>query len=116
MEPSVQSKSLEAKKKMQASHFPLLANGLLDSKYAAQAEQNLNSNSKLITKLLGQRKLPEHGWTDAQITSFLNQLALLDSNNGIGNVGVGEREGRVFSRIVQQRHYGFMHGACLLAT
>jgi len=37
---------------------------------------------------------------------FLQQVALMDANNAIGNVGVGEREGRVFSRIVWERHFG----------
>jgi O-phospho-L-seryl-tRNASec:L-selenocysteinyl-tRNA synthase len=37
-------------------------------------------------------------------------LALMDSNNFLGNVGVGEREGRVFSSLVAQRHYRMSHG------
>eukprot|EP00201_Polytomella_parva_P001381 CAMPEP_0175087580 /NCGR_PEP_ID=MMETSP0052_2-20121109/29910_1 /TAXON_ID=51329 ORGANISM="Polytomella parva, Strain SAG 63-3" /NCGR_SAMPLE_ID=MMETSP0052_2 /ASSEMBLY_ACC=CAM_ASM_000194 /LENGTH=117 /DNA_ID=CAMNT_0016359943 /DNA_START=146 /DNA_END=495 /DNA_ORIENTATION=- len=34
----------------------------------------------------------------------------MDSNNFLGNVGVGEREGRVACRLVAQRHYGLAHG------
>lgn len=34
----------------------------------------------------------------------------MDSNNFHGNCGAGEREGRVFSRIVADRHYRLSHG------
>ena len=34
----------------------------------------------------------------------------MDTNNFVKKVGVGEREGRVFSQIVSQRHYGLSHG------
>ena len=34
----------------------------------------------------------------------------MDSNNFPNNVGVGEREARVASRLVAQRHYGLAHG------
>jgi O-phospho-L-seryl-tRNASec:L-selenocysteinyl-tRNA synthase len=34
----------------------------------------------------------------------------MDSNNFNGNCGVGEREGRIYSNLVSNRHYGFAHG------
>jgi O-phospho-L-seryl-tRNASec:L-selenocysteinyl-tRNA synthase len=34
----------------------------------------------------------------------------MDSNNFLHNVGVGEREARVASRLVTSRHYGLAHG------
>eukprot|EP01133_Synstelium_polycarpum_P014260 gene14260-16832_t len=34
----------------------------------------------------------------------------MDSNNFIENTGVGEREGRIYSRIVDKRHFGLSHG------
>jgi O-phospho-L-seryl-tRNASec:L-selenocysteinyl-tRNA synthase len=34
----------------------------------------------------------------------------MDSNNFVGSVGVGEREGRVASGLVARRHYGLAHG------
>eukprot|EP00392_Amoebophrya_sp_AT5.2_P016249 g16507.t1 len=94
---------------MQSSHFQQLQ-GLLEPGYVQQAEQQLNSVSKKITTLLSQRRLPKDPWTDLEIESFLRQVSLLDANNALGNVGVGEREGRVFSRLVEQRHFGFTHG------
>lgn len=33
-----------------------------------------------------------------------------DSNNFLDNVGVGEREARVYSQLVARRHYRFAHG------
>lgn len=48
-----------------------------------------------VTALLSNRRLPPRGWDDAQIEYFLGELALMDSNNFVDNVGVGEREGRV---------------------
>ena len=41
---------------------------------------------------------------------FLNQLSLMDSNNFSDICGLGEREGRVYSRLVKQRHFYFAHG------
>ena len=38
------------------------------------------------------------------------EVALMDSNNFLGSVGVGEREARVASRLVATRHYGLAHG------
>lgn len=34
----------------------------------------------------------------------------MDSNNFLGRVGVGEREGRVVSDLVSRRHYHLAHG------
>mmetsp|Transcript_107314 Transcript_107314/g.308790 ORF Transcript_107314/g.308790 Transcript_107314/m.308790 type:complete len:523 (-) Transcript_107314:176-1744(-) len=94
---------------MNAQHFDLLKE-LVSPSYAAQAEQARNSRSALITTLLSQRRLPEKGWDDASIRGFLEELASFDTNNFLGNVGVGEREGRIYSALVRERHYGFTHG------
>lgn len=40
--------------------------------------------------LLEQRKLPESGWDEQSIELLLQELAVMDSNNFVGNVGVGE--------------------------
>mmetsp|Transcript_42727 Transcript_42727/g.35878 ORF Transcript_42727/g.35878 Transcript_42727/m.35878 type:complete len:98 (+) Transcript_42727:164-457(+) len=34
----------------------------------------------------------------------------MDSNNDSDRVGIGEREGRVYSNMVFDRSYGFVHG------
>jgi len=94
---------------MIGQHFELLK-GLVNPSYAQQAEQARNSRSKLVTSLLSQRRLPDEGWDDASIRLLLEELAGFDTNNFSGNVGVGEREGRVASEIVRQRHFGLTHG------
>ena len=40
----------------------------------------------------------------------MTKVALMDANNYIGNTGVGEREGRVFSSIVRSKNFGLGHG------
>lgn len=54
-----------------------------------------------------QGKCPEEGWSESTIELFLNELAVMDSNNFLSNCGVGEREGRVASSLVARRHYRF---------
>jgi O-phospho-L-seryl-tRNASec:L-selenocysteinyl-tRNA synthase len=34
----------------------------------------------------------------------------MDSNNGINHIGIGEREGRIYSNLVKSRNYGLIHG------
>ncbi|XP_075004965.1 O-phosphoseryl-tRNA(Sec) selenium transferase isoform X3 [Calonectris borealis] len=55
-------------------------------------------------------KCPEDGWDESTIELFLHELAVMDSNNFLGNCGVGEREGRVASGLVARRHYRLIHG------
>lgn len=52
-----------------------------------------------------QKKLPKVPWDDQTIELFLEELAVLDSNNFPDNVGVGEREGRAYSDLVKRRHF-----------
>jgi len=74
---------------------------------------------KDFKSLIIHRRLPDHGWTDAQIQLLLHLLSLLDTNHPQALqqqntttrwVGMGEREGRVYSSLVQQRCYGLSHG------
>jgi len=94
---------------MNAQHFDLMRD-LINPNYALQAEQARNSRSTMITTLLSQRRLPDKGWDDDSIKMLLEELASFDTNNFMGNVGVGEREGRVISELVRQRHFGLTHG------
>jgi len=54
--------------------------------------------------------LPKHGWSDLSIEIFMAKLAAMDSNNYVDNAGIGEREGRVFSKLVKVRNNNFAHG------
>lgn len=86
---------------------------------------NLIAINKEYRSLFINRRLPETGWSDVQIQSFLLLMATLDTNNkalatgstcGSSSVvesrwcGVGEREGRVYSSLVAHRHFGLSHG------
>lgn len=89
---------------------------------------NLVASHKIFRALFVNRRMPEEGWTEFDIQHFLYVLATLDTNNktpvqqnnGNSNsssasntsrwCGVGEREGRVYSSLVTQRHFGLGHG------
>jgi O-phospho-L-seryl-tRNASec:L-selenocysteinyl-tRNA synthase len=87
-----------------------LAMGLVDPNYIKQGGEALKSRENLVKKLLSQRSLPDVAWDDITIEHFLSELALMDSNNFKDSVGFGEREGRVYSNLVSQRHYRLGHG------
>ncbi|KAB1282123.1 O-phosphoseryl-tRNA selenium transferase, partial [Camelus dromedarius] len=63
-----------------------------------------------LKKIFFKGKCPEDGWDESTLELFLHELAIMDSNNFLGNCGVGEREGRVASALVARRHYRFIHG------
>lgn len=63
-----------------------------------------------MRELLSQRQLPNEPLDDLTIRYMLDSLALMDSNNFEGKVGVGEREARIFSRMVEERHFFMGHG------
>jgi O-phospho-L-seryl-tRNASec:L-selenocysteinyl-tRNA synthase len=83
---------------------------LVKSAYVKQGLQNMQSRQQLLSILMTHRKMPLRGWNEQTVEFLLNELAVMDSNNFMNNVGVGEREGRVFSNIVARRHYGMSHG------
>ncbi|CAO2639934.1 O-phosphoseryl-tRNA(Sec) selenium transferase [Lemmus lemmus] len=78
--------------------------------YVRQGREARRAHEHLIQLLLEQGKCPEDGWDESTLELFLHELALMDSNNFLGNCGVGEREGRVASALVARRHYRFIHG------
>jgi len=81
---------------------------------------NLISQNSQYRSLFKNRRLPDDGWSDIQIQHFLYTLSSLDtdqkqlcrsSNNSKGRwCGVGEREGRVYSSLLMNRHFGLSHG------
>ncbi|CAK9104435.1 O-phosphoseryl-tRNA(Sec) selenium transferase (Liver-pancreas antigen) (LP) (SLA-p35) (SLA/LP autoantigen) (Selenocysteine synthase) (Sec synthase) (Selenocysteinyl-tRNA(Sec) synthase) (Sep-tRNA:Sec-tRNA synthase) (SepSecS) (Soluble liver antigen) (SLA) (UGA suppressor tRNA-associated protein) (tRNA(Ser/Sec)-associated antigenic protein) [Durusdinium trenchii] len=94
---------------MLPQHFDLLK-GLVNPNYVEQGAQARNSRSKHFTALFIQRRLPDVGWKEDDIQALLDEMASFDTNNFEGNVGVGEREGRVISDLVRRRHFGLTHG------
>ncbi|XP_038130323.1 O-phosphoseryl-tRNA(Sec) selenium transferase [Cyprinodon tularosa] len=87
-----------------------LCEKIVSPSYIRQGSQARRGHEQLIRLLLDQGKCPEEGWSESTVELFLNELAVMDSNNFLGNCGVGEREGRVASRLVANRHYRLIHG------
>ncbi|XP_077445088.1 O-phosphoseryl-tRNA(Sec) selenium transferase isoform X2 [Stigmatopora argus] len=94
---------------MNSENFAL-SERLVSASYVRQACQARRGHEQLIRQLLEQGKCPEEGWSESTLELFLNELAVMDSNNFLGNCGVGEREGRVASAVVARRHYRLIHG------
>ena len=65
---------------------------------------------KIFKKLLNNREVPDIGLDTITIKYILNTISLMDSNNGPNHIGIGEREGRVISSLVKERHYSMIHG------
>merc|ERR1719197_1084845 len=86
-----------------------LSESIITEAYAKRGKSELARRDALVTALLSNRTLPTDGWDDATIEHFLSQLSMMDSNNYLDNIGVGEREGRIYSDIVRRRHFGFGH-------
>ncbi|XP_060633853.2 O-phosphoseryl-tRNA(Sec) selenium transferase isoform X1 [Anolis sagrei] len=83
---------------------------LVSAAYVRQGCQGRRAHELRLRTLLEQGKCPEDGWDESTIELFLHELAIMDSNNFLGNCGVGEREGRVASGLVARRHYRLIHG------
>nr|XP_006138228.1 O-phosphoseryl-tRNA(Sec) selenium transferase [Pelodiscus sinensis] len=83
---------------------------LVNAAYMRQGAQGRRAHELRLRALLEQGKCPEDGWDESTIELFLHELAIMDSNNFLGNCGVGEREGRVASGLVARRHYRLIHG------
>jgi O-phospho-L-seryl-tRNASec:L-selenocysteinyl-tRNA synthase len=87
-----------------------LAEELVNPTYIRLAQNSLNRRDRMMRELLTQRQLPEEPIDDLTIRYILDTLALMDSNNFHQKAGVGERESRVFSRLVEERHFHMGHG------
>ncbi|XP_035779761.1 O-phosphoseryl-tRNA(Sec) selenium transferase-like [Anopheles albimanus] len=84
--------------------------GLVPANYLSLANDARQERDKQIKILLEKRKLPQEGWSEPMVEYFIQELALLDSNNFPSRCGVGEREARVVCDLVRRRHYNFAHG------
>ncbi|KAA0723950.1 O-phosphoseryl-tRNA(Sec) selenium transferase [Triplophysa tibetana] len=94
---------------MNSENFAL-SEKIVSSSYVRQGLQARRGHEHLVRVLLEQGKCPEEGWDESTIELLLSELAIMDSNNFLGNCGVGEREGRVASSLVSRRHYRLIHG------
>lgn len=83
---------------------------LLSERYVRQGAQALRTNDKILAQLVSNRKMLAKPLPETSIEHLLHKLSAMDSNNFLDNVGVGEREGRVYSSLVRRRCYGMSHG------
>ncbi|XP_044152467.1 O-phosphoseryl-tRNA(Sec) selenium transferase [Bufo gargarizans] len=83
---------------------------LVSAAYIRQGREARRGHEQLIRLLLEKGKCPQDAWDESTIELFLQELAVMDSNNFLGNCGVGEREGRVACGLVARRHYRLIHG------
>mmetsp|Transcript_5901 Transcript_5901/g.9575 ORF Transcript_5901/g.9575 Transcript_5901/m.9575 type:complete len:118 (+) Transcript_5901:17-370(+) len=90
--------------------FFTAAQGIVGQNYATLAKENVSTSENLIQDLLNHRALPKEPWDSLTIQLFLNRVAQMDANNYKGNCGVGEREGRIYSKFVRDRNYELGHG------
>lgn len=74
------------------------------------ATQALGRRDDRLRSLLANPVLPPTGWPEWEIEDVVRRLAAMDANGDDAMVGVGEREGRVYSALVRRRHWGFAHG------
>ncbi|OQR70794.1 O-phosphoseryl-tRNA(Sec) selenium transferase-like, partial [Tropilaelaps mercedesae] len=95
---------------MNSASFESVRVKQLEAGYAKQAQQALSMHSARINLLLNQGRCPDVGWDDSTIELFLQNLALMDSNNFLGCAQLGERESRFASEIVRRRHFRMGHG------
>uniref|UniRef100_A0A8C5P7Z8 O-phosphoseryl-tRNA(Sec) selenium transferase n=1 Tax=Leptobrachium leishanense TaxID=445787 RepID=A0A8C5P7Z8_9ANUR len=86
------------------------AEKLVSPAYLRQGREARRSHEQAIRLLLEKGKCPQSAWDESTIELFLQELAIMDSNNFLSNCGVGEREGRVASSLVSRRHYRLIHG------
>jgi O-phospho-L-seryl-tRNASec:L-selenocysteinyl-tRNA synthase len=70
----------------------------------------LNDFLHPIKNLLDQKAIPEHPWTDDQISFFLTVLSNMDTDKDDKASRVGEREARIASRLHLRTSAGFCHG------
>jgi len=70
----------------------------------------LNEFLNPIKILFEQRSVPNKPWTDEQIEFLLQTLSNMDTDKDINAARVGEREGRIASKLHLRMSAGFCHG------
>ncbi len=70
----------------------------------------LDSYREPVERLLSERRIPEEGWPDDVIATFLWELSRMDTDKDPKAARIGEREARVVSRLAEESVFGFCHG------
>jgi len=83
---------------------------LVSASYASQGVRSIDEHDRIFLRLASNARLPARGLPESAVARCAHELSVMDSNNFLENVGVGEREGRVFSALVRSRVYHMTHG------
>lgn len=75
-----------------------------------QVLEDSKAYQKAVENLVTLHEWPSEGWPLQWIQHFIKTLSFMDSNQCASSIGLGEREGRIFSSLVASRNYGFSHG------
>lgn len=78
--------------------------------YIQTALEGRQRTQKQLRLLLEKGKLLDEPLDDDKIKELLRYFSSMDNNNFVKRCCVGEREGRIFSKLVQERNFGFSHG------
>ena len=78
--------------------------------YNQIGKELMTSHENIFQNILHTRSIPDEPLNQNTINYILNYISNMDSNNGPYHIGIGEREGRIISNLVNQRNYGLVHG------
>ena len=78
--------------------------------YNQIGKELMSSHENIFQNILNTRSIPDEPLNQNTINYILNYISNMDSNNGPFHIGIGEREGRIISNLVNQRNYGLVHG------
>ena len=78
--------------------------------YNQIGKELMSSHENIFQNMLNTRSIPDEPLNQNTINYILNYISNMDSNNGPYHIGIGEREGRIISNLVNQRNYGLVHG------
>ena len=78
--------------------------------YNQIGKELMSSHENIFQNILNTRNIPDEPLNQNTINYILNYISNMDSNNGPYHIGIGEREGRIISNLVNQRNYGLVHG------
>ena len=90
--------------------FNLNISGMLPKNMENSGMLVLKDNLKEIEEILNHRAIPKNGLDDEKIKLFLKLLSLMDTDKDPKSIRIGEREGRLSSKIQEELVSGFCHG------
>ena len=117
MEPKREEQSKIIEKKEESKKEIKLNNkekdiieSFIGKSYNQIGKELMSSHENIFQNILNTRSIPDEPLNQNTINYILNYISNMDSNNGPYHIGIGEREGRIISNLVNQRNYGLVHG------